>query len=88
MVRARLNSGCRESTPVRERPLHPTRRHLTPEASQTQAPVTLSHRWFDDFQEFANAVGAPVSNPNELSASVAAEGVSLRLAWVADRASQ
>ena len=40
MVRAKLNIGCRYSTPVRERPLHPTRRHFTPEASQTQAPVT------------------------------------------------
>ena len=40
MVRAKLNIGCRYSTPVHERPLHPTRSHLTPEASQTQAPVT------------------------------------------------
>ena len=47
-----------------------------------------SHRWFDDFREFAGAIGAPVSNPNELSASVTAEGVSLRLAWVADRAAR
>ena len=46
-----------------------------------------SHSWFDDFQEFADAIGAPVSQPNELSASVAAEGVALRLAWVADTAS-
>ena len=40
MVRAKLDSGSRYSTPVHERPLHPTRSHLTPEASQTQAPVT------------------------------------------------
>ena len=40
MVRTRLNIGCRYSTPVRERPLHPTRAHFTPEPSQTQAPVT------------------------------------------------
>ena len=40
MVRARLNIGCRYSTPVRERPLHPTRGQFKPEASQTQAPVT------------------------------------------------
>ena len=39
-VRTRLNIGCRYSTPVRERPLHPTRGHFTPEPSQTQAPVT------------------------------------------------
>ena len=40
MVRTRLNIGCRYSTPVRKRPLHPTRAHFTPEPSQTQAPVT------------------------------------------------
>ena len=40
MVRTRLNIGCRYSTPVRERPLHPTRGLFTPEPSQTQAPVT------------------------------------------------
>ena len=40
MVRTKINIGCRYSTPVHERPLHPTRSHFTPEASQTQAPVT------------------------------------------------
>ena len=40
MARTKLNIGCRYSTPVRERPLHPTRGHFTPEPSQTQAPVT------------------------------------------------
>ena len=35
-----VNIGCRYSTPVRKRPLHPTRGHFTPEPSQTQAPVT------------------------------------------------
>ena len=40
MVRTRLNIGCRYSTPVRERPLHPTRSQFKPQPSQTQAPVT------------------------------------------------
>ena len=40
MVRTRLNIGCRYSTPVLERPLHPTRSQFTPQPSQTQAPVT------------------------------------------------
>ena len=40
MVRTRLNIGCRYSTPVRKRPLHPTRSQFKPEASQTQAPVS------------------------------------------------
>ena len=35
-----LNIGCRYSTPVCKRPLHPTRSQFKPEASQTQAPVT------------------------------------------------
>ena len=35
-----LNIGCRYSTSVRKRPLHPTRSQFKPEASQTQAPVT------------------------------------------------
>ena len=35
-----LNIGRRYSTPVRKRPLHPTRSQFKPEASQTQAPVT------------------------------------------------
>ena len=37
-----LNIGCRYSTPVRKRPLHPTRSQFKPEASQTQAPVSPS----------------------------------------------
>ena len=40
MVRTKLDVGCRYSTPVRERPLHPTRGHFTSEPSQTQARVT------------------------------------------------
>ena len=45
------------------------------------------HRWFDDLRAFALAMGTPLSFPNELSAEVEAEGVSLRLGWVADVAS-
>ena len=40
MIRIKLDIGCRYSTPVHLRPLHPTHRQFTPEASQTQAPVT------------------------------------------------
>ena len=40
MVRTKLNIGCRYSTPVLVRPLHPTRSQFKPEPSQTQAPVT------------------------------------------------
>lgn len=41
MIRTKLDSG-RSHTPARKRPLHPTRGHLTPGASQTQPPVTLA----------------------------------------------
>ena len=44
MVRTRLNIGCRYSTPVLERPLHPTRSQFKPQPSQTQAPVTPRDR--------------------------------------------
>ena len=39
-----LNIGCRYSTPVCKRPLHPARSQFKPEASQTQAPVTPRDR--------------------------------------------
>ncbi len=42
------------------------------------------HRGFDDFQAFAEAMNAPVSNINELSCEVEVESISLRLGWVAD----
>ena len=45
------------------------------------------HSWFDDFRAFADAIGTPVSGTNELSAKVGAEGISLRLGWVADEVS-
>ena len=47
-----------------------------------------SHSGFDDFQAFANAIQTPVSDMNKLSRTVEAENVTLRLGWVADRASQ
>ena len=45
------------------------------------------HSWFDDFRAFADAISTPVSGPDELSAEVEVEGVSLRLGWVADEVS-
>ena len=41
MVRTKLYNGC-SHTPMIERPQHPTRGQFTPEASQTQAPVTFA----------------------------------------------
>lgn len=45
---------------------------------------SLTHRWFADFTEFSCAMGLPVRQPNLCSAAKVCEGVSLRLAWVAD----
>lgn len=45
------------------------------------------HRWFTDFRAFADAMGATVFRPNELSEEIEREGVSLRLGWVADKTS-
>lgn len=67
--------------------IYEARRYRVRRAVMVVHSFSESHRWFDDFQEFAGAVDAPVSNPNELSSNVTAEGVSLRLAWVADKAS-
>lgn len=46
-----------------------------------------SHSGFDDFQAFAEAIGTPVSDVNELSQKREIEEVSLRLGWVADTVS-
>ena len=62
MVRTKLNIGCRYSTPVRERPLHPTRAHFTPEPSQTQAPVTPA-------TEPERRAGGSLTTGNDLSAA-------------------
>jgi hypothetical protein len=46
---------------------------------------SAKHAWFEDFRTFANALGAPVNDVDQLSEPVEREGLSLRLAWVADR---
>ena len=47
-----------------------------------------NHRWFDDFQAFADAICTPVSRPNELSAEVLVEKISLRLGWISDQGAE
>lgn len=47
-----------------------------------------NHRWFDDFQAFADAIGTPVSCRNKLSAEIVVEKVSLRLGWVSDQGAE
>ncbi len=45
---------------------------------------SLTHRWFEDFAAFSCAMGIPVQEPDRCSPAKACDGVSLRLAWVAD----
>lgn len=43
-----------------------------------------THRWFEDFAAFASLMNQPVSVPGSVSIAKMCEGISLRLAWVAD----
>jgi hypothetical protein len=43
-----------------------------------------THRWFEDFAAFSCAMCLPIKQPDLCSSAKACEGVSLRLAWVAD----
>jgi hypothetical protein len=45
-----------------------------------------THRWFEDFATFSCAMLLPVQQPGICSSAKPCEGVSLRLAWVADMA--
>lgn len=47
---------------------------------------SAKHSWFGDFQAFAEALGCP-TQIGKVSGSRLCNGVALRLAWVADRAS-
>lgn len=43
-----------------------------------------THRWFEDFAKFSCLMNQPVSVPRSVSIAKICEGISLRLAWVAD----
>lgn len=43
-----------------------------------------THRWFEDFAAFAQAMSIPVQQYGQCSTTKACAGVSLRVAWVAD----
>lgn len=43
-----------------------------------------THRWFEDFAAFSSLMNQPVSIPGSVSIAKVCEGISLRLAWVAD----
>lgn len=43
-----------------------------------------THSWFEDFAAFSSLMNQPVSVPGAVSIAKMCEGISLRLAWVAD----
>jgi hypothetical protein len=43
-----------------------------------------THRWFEDFAAFSRIIGLPLDAPDHCSSARVYQGVSLRLAWVAD----
>jgi hypothetical protein len=45
---------------------------------------SLTHRWFADFAAFSSLMNQPVNVPGSVSIAKMCEGISLRLAWVAD----
>ena len=44
-----------------------------------------THRWFEDLDAFACAMGVSIPGPNRCSSAKQCDGVELRLAWVGDR---
>ena len=45
---------------------------------------SLTHRWFECFAAFSSLMNQPVSIPGSVSIARILDGISLRLAWVAD----
>ena len=64
--------------------IYEAKRYRTSHALMLVHSFSRTHRWFEDFSAFAEAMCLPVPRPNRCSTSKVCEGVSLRLAWVAD----
>jgi hypothetical protein len=61
------------------------KRYRTRHALMLVHSFSSSHRWFDDFSAFSRVMGIPLDAPGKCSAVKECDGVSLRLAWVADK---
>jgi hypothetical protein len=61
--------------------IYEAKRYRCPHAMMLVHSFSLSHRWFEDFAALMNQ---PVSVPGSVSIAKMCEGISLRLAWVAD----
>ena len=67
--------------------IYEAQRYKTSQALMLVHSFSPNHLWFDDFQKFANAIGAPVARVNELSAPITLENMKFQLGWVADKIS-
>jgi hypothetical protein len=64
--------------------IYEAKRYRSRHALMLVHSFSLTHRWFDDFAAFTRALGIPVERPGVCSQSRVCDGISLRLAWVAD----
>lgn len=67
--------------------IYEARRYRARHAVMLVHSFSAASSWFDDFTAFSAAMGTAVSSPGEVSDNCTCEGVSLRLAWLADRPS-
>jgi hypothetical protein len=68
--------------------LYEAKRYRSHHALMLVHSFSRTHRWFEDFADFSRALGIPVERPGVCSSPKVCDGVSLRLAWVADSVSK
>ena len=64
--------------------IYEARRYRSRNALMLVHSFSRTHRWFEDFARFADALGMPVEHPDTCSPARIFGGVSTRLAWVSD----
>jgi hypothetical protein len=64
--------------------IYEAKRYCSRHALMLVHSFSRTHKWFDDFTHFSRALGIPVNQPGLCSPAKQCDGVSLRLAWVAD----
>ena len=64
--------------------IYEAKRYRCRQAMMLVHSFSPTHRWFDDFAAFSSLMNQPVSIPGSVSIAKMCEGISLRLAWVAD----
>ncbi len=64
--------------------IYEAKRYRCRQAMMLVHSFSPTHRWFEDFEAFSSLMDQPVSIPGSVSIAKMCEGISLRLAWVAD----